>query len=128
MRTKDYTEAAYRLIREGKDEVAVFEKLKRYLTGRGLAKLYPSVLRGLAEKVRRSDKQARTKVIVARERDAQLHAGEIERAVAEIGTGKGHDVVVDETIIGGFVVKGRDERLDKSYKSTLLHAYHRLTD
>lgn len=128
MRTKDYIEAAHGLLKGGTDEAVVFTKLKGYLEKRGLVKLYPSVLRGLAEKIRRTDLRARTKVIVARAGDAQLHAGEIKMAVAEVGTGKGHDVVVDETIIGGFVVKGRDERLDRSYKSTLLHAYHRLTD
>lgn len=128
MRTKDYIEAAHGLLKGGTDEAVVFTKLKGYLEKRGLAKLYPSVLRGLAEKIRRTDLRARTKVVVAREGDAKLHAGEIEKAVAEVGKGTGHDVVVDETIIGGFVVKGRDERLDRSYKSTLLHAYHRLTD
>lgn len=126
MRTKDYIDATYSLVEGGHDEGETLARLKAYLTKRGLAKLYPSVLRGLAEKFRRNAKTSRTKVIVARAEDTKVHEADIVGVLAEIH-GE-HDVVVDENIIGGFIVKGKNERIDRSFKQKLLHVYHQLTD
>jgi F0F1-type ATP synthase delta subunit len=127
MRTKDYIDATYDLVKAGGNESETLTKLKSYLERKGLSKLYPSVLRGLMEKVRRKNASTRTKIVLARESDASLHKDEIASAVASIGVTE-HDVVIDDTIIGGFIVKGKNERLDQSYKHKLLHVYHKITD
>lgn len=50
MRAKDYMEAGYTLIAQGKEVGVVLHNVKALLAQKGLLKLYPRVLRGLRKK------------------------------------------------------------------------------
>jgi F0F1-type ATP synthase delta subunit len=128
MYIKDYVEATYETLQNSTDTFAVLESLRQYLSRRGLGKLYPAVLRGVVEKFRRKEKSGALTVVVAREADIKRHEEEIARALQVLGETSGHAVKVDETMIGGYIVKNQDRRIDQSYKNRLLHAYHRLID
>jgi len=127
MHIKEYIDATYETITKNGDAQRTLTSLNLYLQKRGLLKLYPSILRGLMEKLRRKTKSSVPVVIVARERDVERQQTEIQHALAQLGS-TDYEVRTDETMIGGYIVKNRDIRIDKSYKHALLHAYHRLTD
>lgn len=125
MRTKDYITAATELLREGKEDKAVLASLREHLSSRGRAKLYPSILRGIIRALAQAEKRDGVKVIVARESDTEKHAKEIKAHLKEIGA-ESHTVEVDDTIIGGFIIRTKDTQIDQSHKHTLLHAYRAL--
>lgn len=127
MRAKEYIHAAYELIRSGADIQTVLTNLELSLGRRGLTSLHVRILRGLVEKIRRSEHTLVPKVIVARERDLSREKVAIERSCALLGS-EIPRVVIDPTIIGGFIAVGNGKRVDQSHKSTLLHVYHKLVD
>ncbi len=128
MHIRDYIHATYQTLEKGSDTERVMKNLKTYLEKRGLLKLHPRILRGLIEKIRKSERSLIPRVILARVQDEKNYKKEIGEALEKIGGAKEYEIQVDESIIGGFIVKGKNERADASYKRTLLHAYHRLTD
>lgn len=128
MRTKDYITATYDILRKNQDTDAVLGSLQTYLRSRGLMKLYPSVLRGLIEKSLRSHKQEGVTIIVARKEDAKKHKGAIDEHLDSLGITEKHDTKIDETLIGGYIIKTKNARVDQSYKHKLLQAYRALTD
>lgn len=128
MHTKDYVEAAYATLVKQGDTSKTIASVQAYLKKRGLLKLFPAILRGLIEKTRRGMTTDMPVVTVARAQDLQRHKTEIEAALKQIKGGVKEEIRIDETMIGGFVVKNKDTRIDRSFKNTLLNAYHRLTD
>jgi len=127
MYTKDYIQATYETIRNGSDANATLSALSLYLKKRGLVKLYPSILRGLMERMKRSTVTTTQKVTTARTGDLKKHEKEIHTLLKELGGDTAHTHHVDENIIGGFIIEGSNKRIDKSYKHTLLQAYRRLS-
>jgi F0F1-type ATP synthase delta subunit len=127
MYTKDYTQATYEVIREGADPEKTLASLLRYLEKRGLSKLYPSILRGLGERMRRAEKSSVPRVVLARESDFKKNKEHIEHLLTDITETKDHTIHIDESIIGGFILENRNKRIDHSYKKELLQAYRRLT-
>lgn len=128
MYTKDYIQATYEVLQGKDDSKQVLHALEEYLRKRGLTKMYPQILRGLQEKILRKNKYGIPKVVVAREKDLQTFTTDIASALERLGTGGEHETVVDQSVIGGFIVRGAREQIDKSYKTKLLHAYRSLID
>lgn len=128
MRAKDYIEAGYTQIAQGKEVGVVLHNVKALLAQKGLLKLYPRVLRGLSEKVSRKNKTESTVLVVARDIDVERHKDEIETALSHIGGSEGYTTLIDPTVIGGFMVTGRGRRIDHTHKSTLLHVYQKVAE
>ena len=127
MYIKDYIQATYEVLQEGREAPTTLSALTRYLKSRGLMKLYPSILRGLMEKIQRSGKSTKTRVMVAREEDAEKHAKEIKKFLTELDTHTDYDLKISPDLIGGFIIQSKSVRIDQSHKNKLLQAYHRLT-
>lgn len=127
MRGKEYISATYELIKNGARIDDVLKNLESSLKARGLTALHARILRGLIEKTRRGERTLVPKVIVARERDLIREKKAIEKALTALGKEE-HTIIIDPTIIGGFIAVGNGKRIDQSYKSTLLHVYHKLVD
>ena len=125
MRTKDYITAVTDLLKEGKDLDTTLASLKSHLGDRGRTKLYPRILRGLLRKSEHEETRKGVKVIVARESDAKKYAAAIETRLAELGV-TAYSTEIDDTLIGGFIVRTKDTQIDQSFKHTLLHAYRAL--
>ncbi len=128
MHAKEYIEAVEQLLAQGKDIDVLLGELKRVLTHRGLLKLYPRILRGLIESIMRTEALETPQVVVARTQDLERQKHDIQKALRSIGEQTSYEIHVDPTIIGGHITTGRGKRIDQSYKSTLLHAYHNLAD
>ena len=122
-----YQQAVLALINEGKDPKAVIAGLRDVLAKHG----HEPLLRGVLKRVVRvleTGRQDVTKVTVAMEGDAQKHAEAIEKAIKEVGSKDSRtETVIDETLIGGFVVEANAQIVDASYKHKLLHLYQNLT-
>lgn len=128
MYIKDYIQATSEVLKKEHDPVTVLHALKKYLERRGLTKLYPAILRGIIEKNRRSERSSTAKVTIARNSDFVTHESDILKVLADLDQTKGHQIHVDETLIGGYIIKSKDKRIDNSYKSKLLHTYRSLID
>ena len=126
MRTKDYIEALYQTLKNGADIDVVLAQLGRVLERRGLTKLRPRILRGLSERLGRAQSAQSPKVIVARESDVTRNSAGIQSALKDISDVSDYELHIDPTIIGGFITTGSGKRIDRSFKSTLLRAYHRV--
>jgi F0F1-type ATP synthase delta subunit len=127
MRIKDYVQALYALLKDGSELEPTLSHMRAYLKKRGLSSLYPRILRGLIEKLRRSDRVESGRIIVAREKDARhaLHEAKMHEGI--FGEMHKDAVEVDPNIIGGFILEKGGSRLDQSHKRALLDAYRRLT-
>lgn len=127
MYTKDYVKATYDILKRDGDVSHTLQSLLRYLKKRGLGNLYPSILRGLIDQISRTEKNAKPKVFLARESDFKKYEAEIRSSLKQLGAADDTAIEVNRNLIGGFIVQKKDRRMDKSYKTKLLHAYHRLT-
>ncbi len=128
MHKKEYIQATYKILEEKDDLQKTLDALTRSLKKRGLLKLYPSILRGLLEKIQKNQRIAHPVVTVARESDYKKYAKKIKSLAHIFDLEKVPEVQIDKSIIGGFTIKEKSIYLDESYKSKLLHVYHRLAD
>ncbi len=128
MRAKDYIDATYELLSRGMSADAVLKNLRAMLERKGLLAMYGKVLRGLLDRTVRKHATEGTKVTVARQADVARYAEAIKGAISDIGGGDTHQMNVDPHLIGGFVVTHNGKRVDKSYKSTLLHVYQNIVE
>lgn len=128
MYTKDYIQATYEVMHDAKDPASVLPSLRTYLTQRGLQKMYPVVLRGLIEKIYRKNRTTKPKIIVAREKDFKKHHSAIQSILTELKTTEEPETRIDGSLIGGYIVQGASDRVDRSYKNKLLHIYRSLID
>ena len=123
----NYIEAVLEMIEAGKESKEVLAGLKKTLATRGHERLYAPVLRGVA-RVLESKEAAAVEVVVAKEADAKAFATAINEALQELSITEKPTVTVDETVIGGFVVEGRTQRFDASYKTKLVQLYRKITN
>lgn len=127
MYIKDYIEATHKVLQKGADTTHTLHALSKYLKKRGLGNVYPAVLRGIAEKTRRSTRNVTPTVVLARESDFKMYKSDIEHTLKETYGVSTHTTKIDENIIGGYVIESTNGRTDASYKNTLLSTYRRLT-
>ena len=128
MRTKDYITATHEILNKNQDTKSVLASLKKYLESRGLMQVYPNVLRGLIEKSERAAKREGVRVSVAREGDIQKYKSAIEAHLEKHNLPSEYTTTIDETIVGGYIITTKGERINQSYKHKLLTAYRALID
>jgi len=66
----------------------------------------------------------RVVVVVAKQEDAEKHKTVIESHADVFG--KEYQVVVDENIVGGYVIRSNSEQIDQSFRTRLLEMYQDL--
>jgi F0F1-type ATP synthase delta subunit len=129
MKARQYAEALH-LAAADKDDAALQELLERFrvlLRERGHTRLTPAILRELEKlEAQRQDPNI-VHVAVAQKQDTQAFASEIQEDIAALdAAGQTQDVVVDETLIGGYEVRTGGGRIDRTYKRALLTLYNTL--
>jgi F0F1-type ATP synthase delta subunit len=108
------------------DTETVLVNTKAVLEKKGHMRLWPSVLKGTMQALNKRLSDSQPEVLVAKPGtagDAMLKAA-LEAVGAESAS---HKEVVDETIVGGFVLRFKDKLVDASYKRALLDMYRRVT-
>lgn len=123
---ENYITAVLQELDAGKDASMVLEGLKKTLIAKGHDRLYASILRGVARMLEAGSAEG-TLVVVSNEAAYEKQKNAITKALEELGSSETPKVVVDETIIGGFIAEANSTQLDRSYKTTLVKLYRSLT-
>lgn len=103
--------------KEGEKRIDAFFAL---LKKRGHHKLLPGIIRAFEVSLQKKDLRNMVWVTVARKED--VHAAAAARKIPP------EEILIDETIIGGSVVRTYDTRVDKSYKRALEQLYYRMIE
>jgi len=120
-----YTTALLQLLTSKSDTSDVLEGFKRTLQKRGHGVLYGPVLRKVLRVLKA--KCPNTQITLASENELTKQKADIETALRQLGATAEPAVVIDDTIIGGYVAEHNHYRLDNSYKSKLLALYRSIT-
>lgn len=123
---KNYITAVLEMLHDGQEPSTVLEGLKRTLKQKGHERLYASVLRGV-ERVLEAHGAETSRVVVASNQAYEKQKTAILSALQSLSSVNTHKVVVDETIIGGFIAEANDKQMDASYKTKLVSLYRNLT-
>lgn len=122
-----YAQALWKMIEGGSTPKQAISKLRENLAVRGRLALLPRIARAFGRyAARERSKNALTLTVGAHAQRAKKEAKEILSAMRV----DADDVVttVDETLIGGWRLEGREHLYDASYKKFLLSMYNRLTN
>jgi len=118
-----YAQALYRAIAQGTEPAKAIHALAARLKREGRSALLPRLARAFARVAQREGARSRAVLYVAREKDA----AKAQEAAAKYAKTQKHDVLVDETLIGGWRLEQEDRLVDASYKSYLLELFERVT-
>lgn len=123
-----YAHALYAALRGGTaSEAQLVQNLEQLLRDRGHAMLLPRILREY-EKLAASKLVADRGVLeVARESDTRNLREEIGTAARELGVDlEEAEVVENDAVVGGFILRKTEAQVDASYRRRLLDLYQRL--
>ncbi len=101
------------------------DRLVKFLIGRKQGKLLASVLAAYSRLQTQGTEGA--KVIVARTSGKTHHAKEIEADLKMLAAEEGM-TLVDDSLVGGYIVRTPHAQVDKSYRSALLNMYQKITN
>jgi len=121
-----YIQATIEMIQSETAVEAVFEGLQKSMQKKGHMRLYASILRGVLRILETKKDVAIATVVVANSADVQKYADTIKATLTSIEAGEDFSTEIDETIIGGVIVKANNTIVDQSYKTALTNLY-RLT-
>lgn len=125
MLAHQYAHAVIALIREGQDVDHVLTRLDAVLADKGHQKLKRAVL-AYVEKLLDEGTNA-PHVRVARREDADAYKDTIRAFSDQYGMAETPEVIVDETLIGGFQFDTKNVRVDHSWKRALTELYRSIT-
>ncbi|MBX2866813.1 F0F1 ATP synthase subunit delta [Candidatus Kaiserbacteria bacterium] len=127
MRARDYIEAAYQALQDGKDISEVLTGLYATLENRGHQKLKAQILSGLLTYIEEKERSTAPELRLAKEEDAKKLSVSIKEALKELGAEEEPRVSIDAKHIGGYTATYNGKRIDRSYKSALLQLYKNIT-
>lgn len=122
-----YIQATIEMIQSRTAIDAVFEGLQKAMQKKGHMRLYASVLRGVLRILETKKDIAIATVIVANDADVQKYANIIKSTLTSLEAGEDFSTEIDETIIGGVIVKNNNIIVDRSYKTALTNLYRATT-
>jgi len=121
-----YITAVLQTLATGTETDQVLSGLRTTLESRGHSQLYASILRGVLRVLTASGSDVATVTVVS-EADYEKQKATIVAALAQLGTNADPKLIIDPTIIGGYVAEANATRLDTSYKAKLVTLYRSLT-
>lgn len=90
-------------------------------------RLLPAIVRAFEKRVSRASHEHVVHITFARDTDANDIDGLLTRDMRTVGAQDApRRMTEDRTLIGGYVITTRGQRIDASYKRTLLEMYHSL--
>lgn len=123
-----YALALWKMIEGGMKPKETVMKLREALGKRGRVNLTPKIARAFARIAEREHRKRVVTLSVAREKDALKAEREVKDILQELGvSAKDMKVRVDDSLIGGWRLEGRERLIDASYKELLLSIYNRAT-
>jgi len=123
-----YAQALWQMVEKGMKPKEVVMKLRESLENRGRVILMPKIARAFARIAEREHRKRAVTLSVAHEKDALKAEREVKKVLEELGaSAEDIEVHVDDSLIGGWRLEGREWLLDASYKKSLLSIYNRAT-
>jgi len=122
-----YIQAILEMIQTGTDSEKVFNGLQKTMQAKGHMRLYAPVLRGVLRVLETKKDTDTATVIVTKDSDIQKYSEVIKQTLSEVKAGNDFSTKVDDTIIGGVIIKNNNTIVDLSYKTTLLNLYRATT-
>ena len=124
---KGYAHALYDLEREGNlDADTAVSKLVQILKAKGHIRLLPSILSEYKETLEISRDKKTVILTCARESDFEKYRIELKEHLGHLNSDFTEEVV-DDTIIGGYILQKEDSVIDASFKKKLLLLYQGAT-
>lgn len=121
-----YAEALYQLTQDEKDSSKVVGNLIALLQKKGHMKLLPNILHSFEAKLAVGRDSQTLTFVCAREKDFEKFKNELTDHF-EHADAKFTDQVIDDSIIGGYILKKDEVVVDASYKKKLLTLYQSAT-
>ncbi len=123
-----YAQALWKMIERGMAPHKAVHALHESLVAHGRESLMPRIGRALKRLAERNAATGDVVLTVAREHDVRTAHHQIKEVLSALGV-EAHDLKtrVDDTIIGGWRLEGRETLIDASYKRQLLDIYGRVT-
>lgn len=121
----NYVAAILELLKEGTDAKSIFAGLQDTLAKRGHQQLYPSILKTV-QRILEAQTLATATVAVASEADVKKFKTAIADSLSALNASSS-ETVIDQTLVGGFIVEANNTRIDNSYKKQLINMYRSLT-
>jgi len=121
-----YQTAVLELIRSGQSIETIAAGLTRVLKARGHERLAAGIWQAVV-RVLEAGKASGSTVYVVSQADYDALKGDITAVLTQLAAPTEPTVVLDQTLIGGFVAEGNSQRIDTSYKKQLVDLYRNVT-
>ncbi len=122
-----YVQALLELLESHNDTQAVIDGFSRVLTERGHEALARPVLTGVLRVL--ESKQPDTVVVTASQSAYQEQEAVIKQHLTNLGADSAFiHTTVDPTVVGGYAVEHNHQRVDATYKTTLINLYQSITN
>lgn len=125
---KAYAQALWKIVDGGTAVDAAVASLRAHLERHGRIALLPAISRAFARIAAAHERRSRIVLSVSRHADESIARKECADVLHKLNA-KNHDVevCVDDTLIGGWRLEGRELLVDASYKKHLLSLYSKAT-
>lgn len=121
-----YAETLHSFFREHTDSEneAFFDKFVAYVESKKESALLPLILREVESLVAQEQKTGST-LVVRDEQDAEKYKADLNQHADSFDISN-ITTEIDETIVGGYILKSSTNMVDNSYKTQLVNMYHQL--
>lgn len=123
-----YAQALWKMVEGGMNPAKAVRALQETLKTHGREALLPRIASAFARIAERETKRSDVVLTVAREKDERRAHKEAKELLSHMGVEvKDLKTQIDDTLIGGWRLEGRETLTDVSYKKALLDLYTRVT-
>lgn len=122
---RNYTKAINDLLDKGLSLETALSGLKIRLKNKGHSKLYKHILKSLLLMRTKEESKKVPTVIVQSEKAKTLFEKPIKNALKSLDAPYEYVTEIDDTIVGGYIVRFEGSEIDMSYKKSLLTLYTR---
>lgn len=123
-----YAQALWKMVEGGMTPAKAVRALQETLKIHGREALLPRIASAFARLAQREAKRSDVVLTVAREKDERRAHKEVKELLTRMGVeSKDLKTQVDDSLIGGWRLEGKETLVDASFKNQLLELYNRVT-
>ena len=123
-----YAQALWTMVEGGMTPAKAVRALQETLKTHGREALLPRIASAFARIAQRETKRSDVVLTLAREKDERRAHKEIKDMLTRMNVNsKDLKTQIDDTLIGGWRLEGKETLVDASYKNQLLELYNRVT-